>query len=174
MLKKLLILATIVLLTACTTSSKEENMEKDDNFKVEDQTTPKDDYQTLDSAAQAEALDKANQAAEVEVQDRIFFGDNSAELTEESKKILAVQTEWLKSDDSIKITIEGHCDERGTREYNIALGEKRANSAKKYLLKNGISKARIKTVSYGKERPAYFGAGEDVMSKNRRAVTVAN
>lgn len=72
------------------------------------------------------------------------------------------------------MTIEGHCDERGTREYNIALGEKRANVVKNYLIAGGISDSRLKVVSYGKERPAFFGEGEEVKSKNRRAVTVMN
>ncbi len=132
-------------------------------------------YQTLDEQ-QAENLDQqaAVQEQEVEVQDRVFFGYDSSEVNDEAKKILDVQVAWLKSDRSIKVTIEGHCDERGTREYNIALGEKRANSVKKYLVANGVEAARIKTVSYGKERPAFFGANEAIFNKNRRAVTVVN
>jgi peptidoglycan-associated lipoprotein len=84
------------------------------------------------------------------------------------------QAKWLKEHPAISMVIEGHCDERGTREYNIALGDKRANSAKSYLTSNGVDSARIKTISYGKERPAFFGTNEDVLAKNRRAVTVVN
>ncbi|MBU6141216.1 MAG: peptidoglycan-associated lipoprotein Pal [Proteobacteria bacterium] len=133
-------------------------------------------YQTLDEQ-QTEALDQQTeqqQAQEIEVQDRVFFGYNAFEVSDEAKKILDVQAAWLKSDPTIKITIEGHCDERGTREYNIALGEKRANSVKKYLVANGVENKRIKIISYGKERPAFFGATDEIFNKNRRAVTVVN
>lgn len=174
MFKKLLVLTAIFLLASCSSHSKKSELEKNDNFKVEDGTISQDTYQTVDSAAQAEALDKANQAAEVEVQDRVFFDYNSSALSDEAKKILEVQVSWLKSDASVKVTIEGHCDERGTREYNIALGEKRANAAKRYLIDNGVESSRIKVISYGKERPAYFGSSEDSMAKNRRAVTIVN
>lgn len=78
------------------------------------------------------------------------------------------------SDTNIKVTIEGHTDERGTREYNLALGEKRANAVKNYLVENGIDVSRLKTVSFGKERSAFFGATEEIFGKNRRAVTVIN
>jgi peptidoglycan-associated lipoprotein len=131
-------------------------------------------YQTVDNAKQAEALNQQPQVQEIEVQDRVLFGYDSSELTADAKKILDTQVSWLKSDPAIKVTVEGHCDERGTREYNIALGEKRANAAKNYLIANGISESRLKVVSYGKEHPAFFGEGEEVMSKNRRAVTVMN
>ena len=85
-----------------------------------------------------------------------------------------MQTEWLKSDHALMVVIEGHCDERGTREYNIALGEKRAVAVKKYLVSLGIPSYRIKTVSYGKERPAVVGSNPEAWSKNRRAVTVVS
>ncbi len=178
MLKKLLTITTIALLiTSCSSTSK---TKKEDNLKIEDQQvidqTQIDNYQTINSEQQAAAIDAQTQAEveEVEVQDRILFGYNAFQLSDDAKKILSTQVEWLKSDNSINVTIEGHCDERGTREYNIALGEKRANSVRTYLVSNGIDASRIKTVSYGKERPAFFGASEDAMAKNRRAVTVIN
>lgn len=153
------------------------NTGSESEMKVQDGIVDNDPtiYQTLDEQ-QTDNLDQqtASQEKEVEVQDRVFFVYDSSEVNGEAKKILDVQVAWLKSDSSIKITIEGHCDERGTREYNIALGEKRANSVKKYLVANGVEAARIKTVSYGKERPAFFGANETIFSKNRRAVTVVN
>ena len=83
-----------------------------------------------------------------------------------------MQVEWLKQDGKIKVIIEGHCDKRGTREYNLALGQKRANATKEYLVNKGISSRRIKTVSYGKERPEYLGNGESIWKKNRRSVTI--
>ncbi len=137
-------------------------------------------YETMEDEDQAEKIneqaerDIQEKVEEIEVKDRVFFDYDSAELKAEAKSILAVQAQWLKSDSSIKITIEGHCDERGTREYNIALGEKRANSVKNYLVSKGVDTSRIKIVSYGKEKPAFFGSTPDIWAKNRRAVTVIN
>jgi peptidoglycan-associated lipoprotein len=177
MLKKILTLSAILLLASCHAKSMKSATGSESEMKVQEGMIDNDPtiYQTLDEQ-QAETLDQqaAVQEQEVEVQDRVFFGYDSSEINDEAKKILDVQVAWLKSDRSIKVTIEGHCDERGTREYNIALGEKRANSVKKYLVANGIEAARVKTVSYGKERPAFFGANEAIFNKNRRAVTVVN
>ena len=177
MLKKILVILAIISLTSCHGKAKKADLSQDDNFKVEDQANDSQavaPYQTLDSEQQADAMNKETQAQEkeVEVQDRVFFTYDSSELSDEAKKILDTQVSWLKSDIGLSVIVEGHCDERGTREYNIALGERRANAAKNYLLKNGIESSRLKTVSYGKERPAYFGTTEDIMAKNRRAVTV--
>lgn len=173
MLKKLFTLAAVFLLISCHGKSKPNA----DDFKIEDKVaeTP-ETYQTIDNEEQAAALNQQTQPQiqEVEVQDRIFFGYDSTSLDDAAKKILDTQVSWLKSDVNIKVTIEGHCDERGTREYNLALGEKRANAAKNYLVSNGIDASRIKIISYGKERPAFFGATEEIFSKNRRAVTVVN
>jgi len=133
-------------------------------------------YQTIVSEEQAQALNKETEAEnqEIEVEDRVFFSSNSSSIEEDAKKILDLQAQWLKSDESINVTIEGHCDERGTREYNIALGEKRAFAVKKYLKQLGVAESRIKIISYGKERPAFFGNSEEIHNKNRRAVTVVN
>ncbi len=168
MLKKLLTLSAIFLLASCGGKS------KSDDFKVDERASGEDKgvYQTIENEEQEQAMNQQEQ--EIEVKDRVFFSYDSAELNEEAKRTLDNQIAWLKSDNKITITIEGHCDERGTREYNIALGERRANSTKKYLVKNGISEARIKTISYGKERPAFFGNTEEAFAKNRRAVTVVN
>ncbi|MBU6338923.1 MAG: peptidoglycan-associated lipoprotein Pal [Rickettsiales bacterium] len=175
MLKKLLVLASILALTSCGSIFKKDSVAttENDNFAVED--VAKDEtYQPVENEQQAAELNKqaADAQEEVEVQDRVFFAYDSSELSDDAKKILDVQTEWLKSDPSIKVTVEGHCDERGTREYNIALGDRRANAAKSYLVKNGVGTARITTISYGKEHPVFFGTDEAVISKNRRAVTV--
>jgi peptidoglycan-associated lipoprotein len=101
--------------------------------------------------------------------DRIYFEYDSAVLTSEAKKILAENAKKLEENPELKIVIEGHCDERGTSEYNLALGEKRAESVRKYLVTYGISSNRISTISYGKEKPLVNGFGEEVWSKNRRA-----
>lgn len=131
-------------------------------------------FETLNNQESADQINKQTEAElqEVEVSDRVFFNLNSPDLSDDAKKVLDTQVSWLKNDTAIKVVIEGHCDERGTREYNIALGEKRANGVKKYLAKSGIDASRISIISYGKERPAFVGSGEEIWSKNRRAVTL--
>lgn len=104
--------------------------------------------------------------------DRVFFGYDSAVLTSEAQDALQRQAGWLRSNDDVRIVIEGHCDERGTREYNIALGERRAASAKRYLVSLGVDGSRISTISYGKERPSVLGHDNSAWAQNRRAVTV--
>lgn len=106
------------------------------------------------------------------VADRVFFDYDQYNVDAEDQAVLARQAEWLKSNSGIKVTVEGHCDERGTREYNLALGERRASAAKRYLVSLGVDSSRISTISYGKERPAVEGADESSWAQNRRAVTV--
>ncbi|MDR3450714.1 MAG: peptidoglycan-associated lipoprotein Pal [Alphaproteobacteria bacterium] len=108
----------------------------------------------------------------VNVGDRVFFELDQSELSSEAQATLDRQAAWLKKYATAKVTVEGHCDERGTREYNLALGERRATAAKNYLVAAGIPAARISTVSYGKERPAVVGSNEAAWAQNRRAVTV--
>lgn len=104
--------------------------------------------------------------------DRVFFAYDSSTLDGESQSTLARQAAWLQQHSGVNVTVEGHCDERGTREYNIALGERRAYAAKKFLVSQGVNPSRISTVSYGKERPAVVGSDEASWAQNRRAVTV--
>jgi peptidoglycan-associated lipoprotein len=106
--------------------------------------------------------------------DRVFFAFDSAEISPEGQQILQRQAEWLRRYPNVDVTIEGHCDERGTREYNLALGERRAQAATNVLVALGISAARLSTISFGKERPAVPGSSEDAYAQNRRAVTVIN
>ena len=106
------------------------------------------------------------------VGDRVFFELDHSDLSQEARQTLDRQAAWLKRYPAVRVTLEGHCDERGTREYNMALGARRANAARAYLVALGIQSARIQTVSYGAERPAVLGTGEAVWSQNRRAVTV--
>ncbi len=108
----------------------------------------------------------------VNVGDRVFFALDKSDLGTEAQATLDRQAAWLKKYPSTKITLEGHCDERGTREYNLALGERRATAAKNYLVAAGISAARVNTISYGKERPAVVGSTDEAWAQNRRAVTV--
>ena len=110
----------------------------------------------------------------VNVGDRVFFDFDKYNLKPDARNILQRQATWLNKFPSVTITVEGHCDERGTREYNLALGERRANSAKNYLVALGVNPNRIKTLSYGKERPAVTGSNDAAWSQNRRAVTVVS
>ncbi|MEW4467619.1 peptidoglycan-associated lipoprotein Pal [Parasphingorhabdus sp. JC815] len=104
--------------------------------------------------------------------DRILFELDSYTVDSEDKTILQSQAQWLAQHPNARITIEGHADERGTRDYNLALGERRANAAKNYLASLGVSPGRMTTVSYGKERPEALGSNEAAWAQNRRAVTV--
>jgi len=106
------------------------------------------------------------------VPDRVFFATNESILTTKSRETLRKQAAWLRKNSKINIVVEGHADERGTREYNLALGERRANAAKDYLMTYGISADRISVISYGKERPVDSGSNPLSWSKNRRSVTV--
>ena len=105
------------------------------------------------------------------VGDRVFFDTDASTVREDGRQTLNRQAEWLKKYTNYQITVEGHCDERGTREYNLALGERRANAARKYLVAQGIPAARIKTISFGKERPDPVGSDEAAWARNRRAVS---
>ena len=106
------------------------------------------------------------------VPDRVFFATNETVLTTASRETLRKQAAWLRKNSDVTIVLEGHADERGTREYNLALGERRANSAKDYLMTYGISSDRISVISYGKERPVDSGSTPLSWSKNRRSVSV--
>ena len=104
--------------------------------------------------------------------DTVFFAFDSSSLSAEAQAALDTQVAWLKKHDDVNVIVQGHCDDRGTREYNLALGERRANAVKQYLVSQGIEESRISTISYGKERPAVLGNNEAAWAQNRRAVTV--
>jgi len=176
----LALLTVIVMpLASCKTAQKSDKntllTSTDDQVIIEDKTVEQP-FQAVENEEQAKSLNEGTVETikEVEVQDRIFFDYNSSEISGAAKEVLNTQIDWLKNTPNVKITIEGHCDERGTREYNIALGERRAMSAKNFLVAGGIDNSRIQVISYGKERPAYFGSSEDIYNKNRRAVVVPN
>jgi peptidoglycan-associated lipoprotein len=127
------------------------------------------------AAAQPVATSGANQAGlRAEAGDRVFFAFDKSDITPEARQILQKQADWLKKYSQVTVTIEGHCDERGTREYNLALGERRATAVKNALVALGIPAARVSTISYGKERPAVVGSNEAAWAQNRRGVTTVN
>ena len=106
------------------------------------------------------------------VPDRVFFATNKSSLTTAARDTLRKQATWLRKNKDISVTVEGHADERGTREYNLALGERRANAAKDYLMTYGISGKRISVISYGKEKPVNPASNPLAWSQNRRSVSV--
>ncbi|KQT31825.1 peptidoglycan-associated lipoprotein [Sphingomonas sp. Leaf412] len=105
--------------------------------------------------------------------DTVNFGLDMVDIDSTARAILDTQAAWLQRYPDVRVQLEGHADERGTREYNLALGDRRANSAKNYLAARGVSPSRITTISYGKERPLALGSDEESWAQNRRAVTVA-
>jgi peptidoglycan-associated lipoprotein len=107
----------------------------------------------------------------VNVGDRVYFGYDRYDLTPEALQQLQLQSQWLNQYPNVGITVEGHADERGTREYNLALGDRRANAVRDYLVSLGVSASRVKTISYGKERPEVTGSDAQSWAQNRRAVT---
>lgn len=113
-----------------------------------------------------------NEQFNKEAGDRVHFALNKSDINKEASETLKKQAAWLEAHSNVKATIEGHCDQRGTQEYNLALGERRANAAKKALAKMGVNESRLETISYGKERPAVIGNTDADFALNRRAVTV--
>jgi peptidoglycan-associated lipoprotein len=133
---------------------------------------PAEDAAALASATGGRAAPGSPQDFAVNVGDRVFFDTDSSELTSTAQATLAKQSTWLQQYSRYNVTVEGHADERGTREYNFALGARRAETTKEYLVARGIPAARIRTISYGKERPVATCNDISCWSQNRRAVTV--
>ena len=104
--------------------------------------------------------------------DTVYFGTDKSDLDEQSQATLAAQARWFIANPSVRGSIEGHADERGTREYNLALGERRANAAKQFLIANGVPEGGLSAISWGKERPVAVGSNEEAWAQNRRAVSV--
>jgi peptidoglycan-associated lipoprotein len=156
-------------------------------------TTPKDTAESTGSGTSSTSSDVSSSSSDsdsdtssvpiepgsqedliVNVGDRVFFNYDSSDLDGDAQELLQDQVAWLKQYSNVSVIIEGHCDERGTREYNLALGEKRAQSVKNYLISLGISSDRVSTVSYGKERPAVVGSNDGAWAQNRRSVSTVN
>lgn len=121
--------------------------------------------------ANGTAVPGTQQDLATNVGDRVFFGYDRYDIAPEARTTLDNQARWLNQYGSVNITVEGHSDERGTREYNLALGERRANAVKSYLITQGVNPARINTISYGKEQPAVIGDNAGSWAQNRRGVT---
>jgi len=173
----LLVLTACLVLSACATKKevaiqKEEPPKKEEPKKEEKEEVTK--IEKIAGQMQGDVYvgtDSVKYLAEG-VPDRVFFATNESILTTAARETLRAQAAWLRQNPSVTVVVEGHADERGTREYNLALGERRANAAKDYLMTYGVSSDRITVLSYGKERPVDSGSNPLAWSKNRRSVTV--
>lgn len=152
------------------TDSGTEDTKMDDGSKDDDSMAS----ERLEQQRKEEEKKKKAQARAKFENENIYFEFDSSDLTTSAQSILEEKAQWLKENPYSQITIEGHCDDRGTTEYNLALGDRRAQSAKKYLVALGIEDTRIDTLSYGEEKPALNGSGDAVWSKNRRDAFVIN
>ena len=173
--KILFIFLLVVFVSACSTTPKDTTDSSGSGSSGDFNTTT-----TEETTASSEVSDSgativpgSQEDLIVNVGDRVFFDYDSAELDADAQELLQHQAAWLKEHNILSVTIEGHCDERGTREYNLALGEKRAQAVKNYL--NGLAVFPVvNTISYGKERPAVIGSNDAAWGQNRRSVTTVN
>jgi len=162
------LLAVLVLVAGCSKPPQDiGTLSTDGNLTETENTLPPSGVDMTQGAAPGTQQDLV-----VNVGDRIFFGYDKYDLTPEARAIIEKQATWLKQYPQLAVSVEGHCDERGTREYNLALGEKRATTVRNYLVALGVESGRIQTISYGKERPAVTGSDETSWAQNRRGVVV--
>jgi peptidoglycan-associated lipoprotein len=156
---KLAAVASVLLLTACTEKPKMAETEAPPVASSSSNTTT------------SSVIPGSAEDLKVNVGDTVHFDYDKYAVTDEDKGTLQRQAAWLSKYPSVRVTIEGHCDERGTREYNLALGARRANAVKEYLASLGVSSGRMETISYGKERPMCTESDESCYAQNRRGVT---
>lgn len=177
------IFSAAFLLAACETASTTSSDSASDSASssasgTSSASASSSDSSTSSSSASSSSSSAANALTPAEklakVGNTVFFDFDSAALSYDAQVTLSRQAAFLQLNPEAVVVIEGHCDERGTREYNLALGDRRASAARDFLLAKGIDAARIRTVSYGKERPAMLGSNEEAWAKNRRAATVLN
>ena len=162
-MKIIAIIGAVSLLSACETASQKVVTGSNSGSA----SSSVDKKKSLFAQAKQTASDKL-----IAVGDRVLFDYDSAKLDSSAKIMLDAQSRFLRANTDLNFIVEGHCDERGTREYNLALGERRANAAKDYLMTYGISGSRLSVISYGKERPVNSGSNPLAWSQNRRSVTV--
>ena len=167
-LKFLTLLAAVALLAGCSSAP-------DETAATTSAGTAGSSSSTSVSATAMPSADPRSQEwLVVNIGDRVFFDYDRSDLKSEAQETVEKVAAWLLTYPDVTLAIEGHCDERGTREYNLALGERRANSVRSYLLALGIDANRLTTISYGKERPSVLGSTEVAWAQNRRAVFVVN
>jgi peptidoglycan-associated lipoprotein len=164
------LLAAVLLLAACQTTPEQGKSTTGKGGTSGATTAPSTTEQQGGVAGAPTPGSEADLVATVG--DRIFFDFDKSDIRADARSRLDAWADWLKKYPQVTAVIEGHCDERGTREYNLALGERRANAAKNYLVAKGIPANRVQTISYGKERPAVLGSNEAAWAQNRRDVLV--
>jgi len=178
MIRKLILLLTVsVFVSSCSTTDDEDLAGAASNEgaggSLASGETSGGTYTSSSASYETRTLEPAEVAREMtQVGDRVFFVVDRYDLDAEARATLEKQAPLLRSQPTVGLLIEGHTDERGTREYNLALGERRANAVRDYLILLGVDQSRIRTLSYGQERPAVVGTGEDIWAQNRRSVTV--
>jgi len=165
-IKILSVLAAVALLGACETASTETAKGSGSGASAQQPATS-----STMMKSESGIKPGSQQDLVVNVGDRVFFDFDKFNVRPDQQATLNKQVAWMKANPSVTVTIEGHCDERGTREYNLALGERRANSVKDYMVAAGVNPERVNTISYGKERPVALGSNEEAYSQNRRGVT---
>ena len=172
MLKKFFITTILIIfVSACATKPKDSADTSGSGATASDSNTVEG---TITETTGSGIVSGSQEDLIVNVGDRVFFGYDSSDLDSDALELLQDQVAWLKQHGNVTVTVEGHCDERGTREYNLALGEKRAQAVKNYLVGLGINPDRVSTISYGKERPAVVGSNDGAWAQNRRSVTIVN
>ena len=178
---------SLTLITACSTINDESSKETTSKEDITDSSAEASEAATQTNDNDNDNIEVSSQSYEtqelleekltkelIEVGDRVFFDYDQSSFKAEGKKTLERQAKFLIKNQNITVLIQGHCDERGTREYNLALGERRAANVKNYIVSLGVSAERISIISYGKERPSVIGHNEDSWSQNRTAITVIN
>lgn len=174
------LIAALFIVGACATAAEEDagtsgaggSTEASSSTRVESQQQQSGTQQASRTAP--EITPGSQQDLVANVGDRVFFDFDKSDLKAASRATLERQAAWMKRFPNLNVTVEGHADERGTREYNLALGERRANSVKDFLVAQGIDPRRIRTISFGKERPVALGSNEAAWAQNCRGVTVVN
>jgi len=170
-LKILSIAAALLLVAACATDP-EEQASSSGQGASQSSGSSSSSTGSVGSGSTVSAPQAGSAEEFITIGDRVYFDFDKAEIRSDGSATLNDQAAWLKKYPNVTIVVEGHCDERGTREYNLALGERRANAVKEYLVSRGVSANRIETISYGKERPAVLGSNESAWQQNRRGVSV--
>ncbi|MCB1532958.1 MAG: peptidoglycan-associated lipoprotein Pal [Alphaproteobacteria bacterium] len=169
--RTLMIFSALLIVSACSSTDDQTSMDAQGSM-ASDSTMTADGPLADIYAQDVNGATPGTQAdLTANIGDRVFFGYDRYDLTPEARTLLEGQANWLNQYSNLNVTIEGHADERGTREYNLALSERRANSVKNYLIALGVDPRRLNTIGYGKERPAVVGASEGSWAQNRRAVT---
>ncbi len=177
------IFAALLLIAACETTPEEsaDSVSSGDSTETMDSDMMEEQAESMDESM--DSMDKSEEERGpvpgsdedfYSLGDRVFFDLDKFSLKAAARRVLERQADWLNTYENVSITIEGRCDERGTREYNLALGERRASALKNYLISLGVDPGRISTLSYGKERPDALGSNEAAWSQNRRGVSVIN